>query len=918
MNGSKALTLTSGTGNIVFGANLGAGTALGALTINSVNTITYPQVNAASIVQSGSTGTTTITGPLSTSGVLGISLTGGVINQNGAITTTGTGPVSFVNTGLLTVGIGVNTIASGTYSQSGGGSVSLGGNITSTNGSISIAGATSLTAGVNLQSGPNGQNITFASAVTGAQALSVQSGSGLITFSANVGTSGTPLTAFTITQTGSASTQSIFAGSISQLMGSGTSTFNGALNASTSTGISLAGTNFVFSGAVTSAGPLILTNSGLAQFNAGATGTITGALTQNGTGGVQISSAITVGGAISFTGAVTIVGTASLSTQVANQSMRFFNTLDGPGNLTLSSGTGNIEFDSSVGSLTTLGNLTIATVNNLTAESSISAASITQTAGTGLSLFDADLSTSGPSGVSLSGVQFTFLGNITTTGGGGITLTNTGTLTTTTGKTFTSNGVFTQNGSGTVLLGVTIATTNATAANANINFSGPGPITLIGPTSINSSTGGGTINFSASSTVNGAQPITLSAGTGSINILGNFGSITRLGAVTFTSGDNIQFQAITAASIAQLAGTGTTSLLGALNTNTPAGILLVGNNFTAGPSTSVTTTNGGSITITNQGLFSGSPPVSFIADGAFIQNGSGPIFLANITARQGISASGPVVIATSDTLDTSAGNGNISFSNTVSGLTGAENLILTAGSGNITFSQSIGAVTSVDSIPVTSLGSLTANGETLSINNVGTAGSPGVIGTTTLTALANLDFTGTNYNADTQLYTAAATFNMSAGSLTTFNSNGSPITFQTAAISLSTGTDLTLDSGGGNITLPIIGAQSGNHRHLIVNASTGSVQVGNLGVQGGGEFASASFTGTNLTLGNTFADTLTFNYTGVLNAQGNIGSTDTPLTFPNPVILQGTSTFSTVGVSGANITFSNILNGQTADTDGSL
>ena len=897
VDGNQTLSLTAGSGNIVFGANLGSITPVGALIINSVHNITYPQVNAASIAQNASTGTTTITGPFTTTGALGVSITGGAINQNGAITTGSTGPVSFVNTGLLTIGVSVNTVAGGTYSQSGGGSVSLGGSITSTNGDVSLAGPVALTANVAVIAGPINHNISFTHAITGAHALSLTASSGSITFGANVGTVGVPLTSFTITHANNVSTQNVFAGSISQQIGSGTSTFNGSLNATTVTGISLIGTNFIFDGVVTSSGPLVLTTSGLATFNIGATGTIAGALTQNGTGSVQLSNAITAGGAVSFTGAAVASGTASITTQAANQPIRFFNTVDGPGNLTLSSGTAGITFDMSIGSLTPLGAFNIATVGNLIADS-INAASLTQSAGTGLSLFNFDVDTSGPSGISLSGNQFTFLGNLLAAGGGGITLTNAGTLTTTIGKMITSDGVFTQNGSGNVFLGSTVMTTNAIAANAAINFSGTSPITLTAPSSIDSSMGGGTINFSAASTVDGNQPITLSAGTGDINILSNFGSVTRLGAVTFVSGHDIQFQAITANSITQLAGSGTTSLLGALDTNTPAGMLFIGNNFTTGPSTaSITTTNGGSVTITNQGIVSGGTPVVVTIDGSFIQNGPGIIFTGPITARLGISYTGPAIIQGSGTLDSSGGNGDITFSNVVSGLTGTENLILNAGTGNITLAQPLGVTTTFGAFPVTALGSITATGETISINSVGTSPSPGITGTTTLTASGDVDFTGTTYNANTQVYTASF-FDMDAGALTTFSSNGNPLTFQTGAIHLSAGTDLTMNSAGGNIALGVVHAQSGDHRNLVFNAGAGSINVGNIGTQGNGEFASASFTATNLTLRDAFADSFTFNYSGTLNALGDIVSTDTPLTFPNPVVLQGTNIFSTVGSTG--------------------
>lgn len=148
----------------------------------------------------------------------------------------------------------------------------------------------------------------------------------------------------------------------------------------------------------------------------------------------------------------------------------------------------------------------------------------------------------------------------------------------------------------------------------------------------------------------------MTAGTGDINILGDFGGVTRLGAFTITSGHDIQLQAITANSITQLNGTGTSSLLGAINTDTPAGMTFIGNNFTTGvAAASITTTNGGSFTITNQGVVMGIAPVTVTLDGSFIQNGPGPIFIGSVTARQGISFTGPGIIPASATLDSSGG-----------------------------------------------------------------------------------------------------------------------------------------------------------------------------------------------------------------------------------------------------------------------
>jgi hypothetical protein len=910
VNGNASLDLTAGGGNIIFGAPLGISTPLGAITVHSVQTITYPQIFAAFITQLVAAGTTTITGPLTTTASGGVSIAGDIINQNGLISALNTGSVAFINSGLLT--ITADTVAVGGYSQSGGGSVSLGGSITADMGSISFANTVNLTASVALISGPtSGTGISFDSAVTGVQALALTAFGSTITFSGDVGTIGTPLTALTILDADTVLTQGIYAGVITQLIGDTISTFQGPLNASTGAGISLTGTAFAFDNTVTSAGALTLTNTGLATFDG--IGSITGALTQSGSGAVQLSSTITSGGAMTFNGPFSAVGTGTLT--ATNQPITFFNSVDGPGNLTVATGTQDIKFQISVGDNSRLGTLQITTVRNVTAES-IKAVSIVQSAGTGLTLFNGDLDTNGIGGIHLIGVDQIFLGHVTTTGSGIITLTNSGTLTTTIGKTFSSNGIFTQNGSGAISLGSTIATTNPLAAKAHINFSGTSPITLVAPAIIDSSVGGGTITFSASSTVNGAQPIMFAAGTGDVDILGIFGGVTRLGSFTITSANDITFQAVTVSSLAQLAGSGTTTLLGLLDTNSPLGMTFIGNNFTAGPAVgSITTTNGGSLILTNQGVVIGNAPLVMTIDGAFIQNGPGICFLGSLAAKQGISFTGPFIVSSVATLDSSGGSGDITFTNRISGFGGAGDLILTAGTGDIFLTQPIGLTANIGPYPVNALNSLTATGSDIEIGDIGNALTPGVTGTTTLTTTNDIDFTGTNYNANTQNYTVTTFFQMQSGALTTFSSNGSTMTFSGGGITLDPGTDLTMNTGGSNLTLGTINAQAGNQRHLILNAGAGTLNVGDVGTQGNGEFASSSFTASTLTLSDVFADAITFSYT-TLNATGDIVSTDTPLVFPNNVILQATNIFSTVGTTGADMTFSGTVRGAVNDTFG--
>ena len=107
----------------------------------------------------------------------------------------------------------------------------------------------------------------------------------------------------------------------------------------------------------------------------------------------------------------------------------------------------------------------------------------------------------------------------------------------------------------------------------------------------------------------------------------------------------------------------------------------------------VTTTNGGSVTITNAGLLVTSSSAEFVLDGGFNQNGDGTTELgANITTTDGeVRFAQAVVLTDAVTIDTSLGDRNIRFGGTIdSEVTGANEeqtvSLLDATGGNFTIS----------------------------------------------------------------------------------------------------------------------------------------------------------------------------------------------------------------------------------------
>src|SRR5205823_6281439 len=112
----------------------------------------------------------------------------------------------------------------------------------------------------------------------------------------------------------------------------------------------------------------------------------------------------------------------------------------------------------------------------------------------------------------------------------------------------------------------------------------------------------------------------------------------------------------------QTAGSGTSTFNGALSTTTASGIALTGTAFQF--PNSVTTTTSGPFSLINSGLATFGPGVIFSIDGPFSQTGAGTVSLgANITSSTGaISFASAVTLNGATVLDSSTGNGNITFS----------------------------------------------------------------------------------------------------------------------------------------------------------------------------------------------------------------------------------------------------------------
>ena len=201
-------------------------------------------------------------------------------------------------------------------------------------------------------------------------------------------------------------------------------------------------------------------------------------------------------------------------------------------------------------------------------------------------------------------------------------------------------------------------------------------------------TSAGSSNITLNNTVDGTQSLTFEAGGGNIVLNGAVGSTTPLGALTFSSGNNVTTGAITAASVTSTSLSGTASFNGTVTTSGSSGISLTGTSFNLG---NVTTTNSGPMTIDNSGPMTIGNGTSLTIDGAFAQTGTGTVTLgeAIVTANETISFAAPITLIANSSLNTE-GSGDITL---LQSLDGAYTLSLAAGTSNIDIQAAIGHAT---------------------------------------------------------------------------------------------------------------------------------------------------------------------------------------------------------------------------------
>jgi len=365
----------------------------------------------------------------------------------------------------------------------------------------------------------------------------------------------------------------------------------------------------------------------------------TGSLTlDSGSGGVSFDS-VTVdlgAGALTVPDPVTLTG-AGVTTIQADGGIQLQSTVTGTSagaeGLILEAVGSDITVTGGVGA-TRLGALSVSNVANLQFGAGVTAASFTQSAGSGTTTFSGAQDYTG---------NFDFNGQALSVSdamsvGGATFITNAGAFTKAVTGTITSAGGFTQDGAG----GNTIGS-NVTTSGSNLSFDSA--VTLSGSVQFSSGSGAGNIGFTSTvdGTSSGTEALAVDAGTGTIVFQGAVGQFVELGGFTIQSG------------AADLRGNSLTVLGPVLIESSLDSDTLNGGATNVINVTGNWTNNGTFAARTSEVLFNGGATSSVDANGA--SGTFNDITVAGATTVQAINtalfASGTVTIsAASDTIDT--------------------------------------------------------------------------------------------------------------------------------------------------------------------------------------------------------------------------------------------------------------------------
>ncbi|MBD2353256.1 CHAT domain-containing protein [Tolypothrix sp. FACHB-123] len=798
---SSATTFNSGNNDISFKNTVDGASNLtvdtGTANINVANNITTTgtqQYNSAVKLTSSATtfnsGNNDISFKNTVDGASNLNVDAGTANINLAnnITTTGTqifngavkltGNATTFNSGNNDISF-KNTIdgVSNLTVDAGTANINLANNITTTgtqifNGAVKLTGnATTFNSGNN--------DISFKNTVDGASNLTVDAGTANINLANNITTTGTQIFNGAVKLTGSDITFNSSNNDISF-----NNTVDGASILTLNAGIG----NINFGGAVGKTNPLI----GLSVTSAN----------------TNVASSINTTGNQLFNSSINLTGNEEKIFNSVNSDITFNNAVDGVGNLTIDTGTANINVANNI---TNIGNQQFNSAVKLTGDSIIfnsgnndisfnntidGASNLTVVADTRNISFGGAVGETNPlNSLSVTSANTNVANNITTTGNqffnSSVNLTGTG------NKTFTSNSI---NGAIAFSSSLTAGNNNLTLTADEINL----------PSTANSVTGNGNLKLQPFTS---SQNITLGAASDSSSL-----DLTTTELSTLANG----FAAIT---IGDDNGTGAITI----------------NSATFNDPVKIQSPNG---IITVNGAITGIDNASVTLDGNTTLN-------AGITTNnQAIAFTKPVSLSTDTNIAINSGNGNINFNSTVDG---AGNLTLSAGSSQISFDSNLGEITPLNSLNITNAGNSIFKGNITTVSKINinspitwestgskfvNAGTGAIAFNNSLQTSNNLTIAGgeivVSGNITTNNNSAIALLaNQNVNTSNIFTDGGEiQITSENSNIktgNLHSNTDINGD--GGNINLTALGNNTGAIATGNINTNTKSGNSGTVTIQ---------------------------------------------------------------------------------------
>jgi len=839
-------TVASVTGNIQVTGNVGG-------TVTGVNNVGVRL--AGGLIESTGAATVTVTGTGGSGG--GADAGHGVyVTSTGDRITSVTGNVGITGTAGAGAGsFSVNT-AAGTTVDAGNGTILVDGN----DGALSLAGALTTT-------NATGVAVTIRDATTAALGDITTGALGTVV----LGIAGADNISGAVTQTGI-----ITAGTLTGVTGS-TVTLNGSNVLSNLS-------------AFTTDGTFTLNNAGALN--------VTGAI-NSGIGGVTISTTagalsigtagdITAGDVVSLTGVVGINTAGDITTSDDNVTFNsatllqmnavvidtgagagnitFASTLDGGQDLTLTAGTGSVTFSGVVGA-TRLGDVTIASANNVTA-TTFSAATLTQAAGTGTTTLNGAVNTNAAGGISLTGTNLAVNNTITTTGAGPVTVNESGTATFAAAGDINADGAVSLTATGGIATAGDVTTTNDDVTYASAT-------TLTGNIVINAGAG----NVAFNSTLNGAFSLDANS-TGTTTFGGAVGVGTALTSLTTNAGG------ATAINGGAVTTTGAQTYGDAVTLGVATTLIGVGNTFSS-------TVNGpGALTVNDSGTttFTGAVGGGTALTSLTTNAGGTTAINGGAVTTTGAQTYGDAVTLGAATTLTGVGN---TFANTVNG---AQTLSI-VDSGTTTFSGAVGGGTALTSLTTNAGGTTAINGGAVTTTGAQTYGDAVTLGVaTTLIGVGN---------------TFSSTVN-GPGALTVNDSGTTTFTgavgTTTALASLTTNAGGTTAINGGAVTTS--GAQTYNDA-VTLGAATTLTGVGNTfastvnGAQTLSIIDSGTTTFNGAVGGGTALTSLTTNAGGTTAINGGAVTTTGAQSYGDAVTLNANTTLITTNSA---VAFASILN----------